>query len=329
VSAPTRLRHRVGRAIAAHRMWSPGDDVAVAVSGGLDSVVLLDLLVATRRWHGASLRVVTVDHGVREGSAADARFVEGLAAELGLPCTTVRPAVPPAAGEAQLRDARYAAFEALGADRIALGHHRDDLAETVILQLLRGTGTAGLAGMRPVRGRYVRPQLDATRAELRAWAERRGLAWREDPTNADPRFARNRVRAEVMPLLELIRPGAGRALARSAQVAAQDDAWLESLVVPGPPWDLAFVQRAPEPVVRRSLLRGLPGIGAGTMDALLAVAARGRGRIEVLGGWVAVDNEQLVFTPRESGAVGPTAESDEASREAPTLPEPDVTCSST
>lgn len=309
----TRLRHRVGEAIRADALWARGDRVAVAVSGGMDSVALLDLLLETQRWHGGALSVVHVDHGARPDSGEDASFVERLAAERGLACAVRRLALGPVS-EAALREGRYAAFAALPVERVALAHHREDLAETVILQLLRGAGTAGLAGMRPVRDRYVRPLLDVGRDELRGWAEHRGLAWREDPSNADPRYTRNRVRAEVLPLLERVRPGAVRAIARSAAIVAQDDAWITSLVAPGPPWDVAFVSDAPEPIVRRSILAGVPGVAAGAIDEVIDAARRGHGRVYVGRGVLAVDGAQVVFTAAEGE---------------PTPPEPDVTCSTT
>jgi tRNA(Ile)-lysidine synthetase-like protein len=309
----TRLRHRVGEAIRDDALWAPGMRVAVAVSGGLDSVALLDLLVETGRWHRGALSVAHVDHGARPDSGEDAAFVERLAAERGLPCVVRRLQLGPAS-EALLRDGRYAAFADLDVDRVALAHHREDLAETVILQLLRGAGTAGLAGMRPVRDRYVRPLLGVGRDELRAWAQHRGLAWREDPTNADLRYTRNRIRAEVLPLLERVRPGAVRAIARSAAIVAKDDEWIASLVVPGPPWDVAFVCSAPEPIVRRSILAGVPDASAGAIDEVMDAARRGRGRVYVGRGVLVVDHTRVVLAAAEGDL---------------TPPEPDVTCSTT
>ena len=120
-----RLRHRVGDAIARHRLWDRGQRVAVAVSGGLDSIVLLNVLLETRRWHGGILEVVTVDHGLRPDGAADADFVAERAMALGLPLHRFA-LVLPDASEASAREARYAVFDALPVDRVALGHHRDD-----------------------------------------------------------------------------------------------------------------------------------------------------------------------------------------------------------
>ncbi len=174
--------------------------MAVAVSGGADSVALLHLLVEGVALHGGVLSVVTVDHGTRPDSAADADFVLARAASLGLPARAVRAALGPEASEAACRSARAEAYASEPADVIALGHHADDLAETAVLAWLRGHGSRGLGSLRPRAGRLVRPLLEVPRATLRAWLDARGLTWREDPTNASPRFLRNRVRHEVLPL---------------------------------------------------------------------------------------------------------------------------------
>lgn len=296
---PLRLRHRVLEAIRRHALWQPGDRVAVAVSGGLDSVVLLDLLLATRRTHRAVLSVVTVDHGLRPDSADDATFVEALAAGRGLLCVRADLHLG-RASEASARVARYAVLDRLEVEHVALAHHRDDLAETVLLQLLRGTGTVGLAGIRWRRGRYVRPLLGAGRDELAAWAAARSLTWREDATNLDPSFLRNRVRAEVLPLLEAIRPGASRSLARSALVAAADAEALDDLADADPhtissdSWPTDWVVSAPEAVVRRALLRAAPELASRSLDAVIAAAGRGRGRVTLPGGRAFHVDEQRV-----------------------------------
>jgi len=176
VSGPGRLRFAVAEAVARHRLWANGDRVAVAVSGGLDSVCLLDLLQQTAGMHGGALSVVTVDHGTRPGSAEDADFVEALCAERGVPCTRIDLALGRDASEAGCRAGRFLAFEALDTEVVALAHQRDDQAETVLVNLLRGTGPLGLEGMAWRRGHYVRPLLDTPRAALSAWATWRGLA---------------------------------------------------------------------------------------------------------------------------------------------------------
>lgn len=225
-AGPGRLRHRVGAVVRDRGLWAPGHRVAVAVSGGADSVALLDLLVTTRRWHGAHLEVVTVDHGVREGSAGDADFVWELARRLGLPVTRFDLGLGLGASEATCREARYAAFASLRVDRVATAHHREDLVETSLLHLIRGTSWRGMTGLAWRRDRYVRPLLEVARADLRRWSAWRGLEWREDPTNARRDRTRNRLRHEVLPLLEDVRPGAiaafGRSLIRAADEVLPD-----------------------------------------------------------------------------------------------------------
>jgi tRNA(Ile)-lysidine synthase len=209
----------VGRNVALHRLWCPGDDVLVAVSGGADSMALLDLLRETARWHGGRLRAATVDHGGRAGSGADADFAVDRCSAWGIPCTRIE-VRPRRRSEAALREVRYAALRELGADVIATAHHRDDQAETVLIHLMRGATLAGLASIAWRYDGVVRPLLDVSRAELRAWLVWRGVPFREDPTNAARDRLRNRLRHEVLPLMEEIRPGAGAALARTATRAA-------------------------------------------------------------------------------------------------------------
>jgi len=240
--APAALRlvaDRAARALAAARVPVQGDSVAVAVSGGADSLALLHALRVLAGPRGWRLRVVTVDHGLRDGSAADAAFVAGHAAELMLPVRVV--ALAPAdlarhraAGpEGAARAARYAALHAAADDAgcawLATGHTRDDQAETVLLQLMRGTGPDGLAGMAVRTGRLLRPLLSVARAETRACCAALRVAWRDDPSNDDPRFLRNAVRDRALPLLEELRPGATAALARTAELARDDRDWAESV----------------------------------------------------------------------------------------------------
>ena len=281
-----RFAHAVGEAIARHRLWASGDRVAVAVSGGVDSVVLLHALVRTAGWHGGVLSVVTVDHGLRPEAAAEADLVEGLAARLGLPCTRLVLELGAASQDAARR-ARYAAFDALDVDRVALGHHRDDQAETVLINLLRGTSPIGLEGMPWRRGRYVRPLLDVSRADIEAWARDQGLEWRQDPTSS----LRTRIREEIL-RLEAIRPGARQTLARSATLAAEQGAFLDSLI-PDDPWTVAFVADGPEPLVRRFLHRCVPGLRSAHADAVIEAARRGSGAVALPEGELAIDGGRL------------------------------------
>ncbi len=271
-----RLRHRIGAAIRDRALWTPGSRVAVAVSGGLDSVVLLDLLLDTRAWHGAALSLVTVDHGVREGSSSDADFVEDLAAKHALPCTRTALALG-SASEAGMRDARRAVFDALDVDHVATAHHRDDQVETVLLRLLRGSSSAGLAGIRWTTGRMVRPLLGTSRPEIADHALERGLAWREDPTNAALDAERNRVRHVLVPALDAVREGSRDAIARTAERLAEDDAALAELARrsdPGDLWSWDALAAAPDALVRRWLLVRAPAAGSSDVDAALAAVRR-------------------------------------------------------
>jgi tRNA(Ile)-lysidine synthase len=240
--APAALRlvaDRAARALAVAGGPAAGDGLAAAVSGGADSLALLHALRTLAGPRGWRLAVVTVDHGLRAGSAADAAFVVDHAKALGLDARleTLGPADLArhrrAGQEGAARAARYEALwraaGELGCDWLATGHTLDDQAETVLLQLLRGAGPDGLAGM-PVRsGPLLRPLLGVRRVETRGCCAAIGVEWREDPTNAEPGPLRNRVRQRLLPLLEELRPGATTALARTAALAADERAWLDPL----------------------------------------------------------------------------------------------------
>jgi tRNA(Ile)-lysidine synthase len=187
-------------------MLAGGESVLVAVSGGADSVALLHVLTALAPELSLRLHVLHVDHGLRPDSPRDAEFVRQLAARLGVAVDVARVTVAPGGSlEAAARAARYAALEAhatrLGADRIAVGHTADDQAETVLMRMLAGAGVRGLAGIPHVRGRIIRPLLDTRRPQLVAKLLARELPWIEDPSNRDPKFLRNRIRHELLPLL--------------------------------------------------------------------------------------------------------------------------------
>ena len=241
--APAELRlvaDLAAKALAAAGAPTPGDGVAVAVSGGADSLALLHALRALAGPRGWRLGVLTVDHGLRPGSAADAAFVADHAKALGLPARVLplapgdlephRPAGPEAAARAARYGALWPAADELGCPWLATGHTMDDQAETVLLQLLRGAGPDGLAGMAVRTGRLLRPLLGARRTDTRAACAAMGLPWREDPTNAEDGPLRNRVRTRLLPLLEDLRPGATRTLARTATLAADERDWLAPLV---------------------------------------------------------------------------------------------------
>ncbi len=207
-------------------------------SGGADSVALLRSAHMLAPKHGWALRVLHVDHGLRAESAKDAAWVEALAGSLHLPCIVYRPELGklPSGWEERGRAERYGwAKRLLGSgelDVVATGHTLDDQAETVLGQLLRGAWTRGLGGIHPIvfaadlpgspgpcAGILVRPLLQARRTELRAYLDSLGQPWREDATNQDPRFTRNRIRHEVMKELN---PQAPEHLAQVAALARED-----------------------------------------------------------------------------------------------------------
>jgi len=222
-------------------LFGPGDRIAVAVSGGADSVALLLLLRDLARELGSEVAgLIHVNHGLRGAdSDADESFCRALAARLGLAVEVHRADVAGLARtrhvsiEAAARLARYDWFpmaaQRLGASVVATGHTADDQAETVLLRLLRGSGARGVSGIRIKRGIYVRPLLHCRRRALRAWLEDMGQGWREDTSNADVRVPRNRLRHQVMPGLEDLAPGAVMALARYAALAADDEAYLTAV----------------------------------------------------------------------------------------------------
>jgi tRNA(Ile)-lysidine synthase len=324
--APAELRRvadLAARALAGAGAPEDGDGVAVAVSGGADSLALLHalrVLSGPRRWR---LAVLTVDHGLRPDSAADAAFVADHAKSLDLPARvlTLTPAdlgAHQAAGpEGAARAARYAALwpaaDDLGCRWLATGHTLDDQAETVLLQLLRGTGPDGLAGM-PVRaGRLLRPLLTTRRSETRACCTAAGLAWHEDPTNLSDGPLRNRVRHHLLPLLEQLRPGATTTLARTATLAADERTWLDPLVakavdsaahgvVPAA-LDAATLAGLPAAlgrrVVRAAAVRaGLGSPDAAATDRMLALAGAGDGARTRWPGGVAVRDGPVIRLTR-------------------------------
>ncbi len=237
---------RVRRTIREHGLLTPGDGCLVAVSAGPDSVALLDLLAAVAGTLGVTLAVGHVDHGLRgeEGRAA-AALVARLAADARLPFVEARLSpvltrtgrLPP---EAALRRARYAALARLaGGARcgaIAVGHSREDQAETVLLRLLRGAGPRGLAGMAPLRSlpdpaggpplRLIRPLLGIARSDLANWVADRGLPIHPDPTNTDRRWLRNALRLDILPVLRArVNPRLDEALAATAAILRAEDAF--------------------------------------------------------------------------------------------------------
>ncbi len=274
-----------------------GASVVLGVSGGVDSVCLLHLLAGLASDRGLTLYVVHVHHGIRGADAdADAAFVEAEARRLGLPFTLRRVDVPRVAQapgvslEEAARQWRYALLaqeaERLGARWVAVAHNADDQVETVLMHVLRGAGLAGLRGMRPITWYghlrlplvppserphtrdlwLVRPLLYTLRRDIEAWVAARGLTFRFDRSNLDTTYFRNRLRHEVLPLLESVNPQVRQALFATAELAAADfqvlhplarSAWAATLRESGAGWlrfDLAGWRALPL-ALRRAVLR--------------------------------------------------------------------------
>jgi tRNA(Ile)-lysidine synthase len=248
--AARRTERRVVRFIEERRLIPPGSTVLLAVSGGPDSLALLHLLARTRQQHGAALVAAYVDHGIRPADEieADRSFVAQQATALDVPFVWSR-VVPETdrrrSPEEAARLGRYRALARLatetGADAVATGHTRSDQAETVILRLVRGSGLRGLAAMAPaapwpVRGErpppLVRPLLALDRAEVEHYCAVLGLVPRHDPENDNPRYLRNRVRAEILPVLRASNPRIERVLARLADEARDWQATVEGAAAP-------------------------------------------------------------------------------------------------
>lgn len=225
----------MGRVAASYREAGRPQRVLAAVSGGADSLAMLEILTALQKAENFCLAVCHVNHGLRARAEQDAALTEERCRALNVPCRVCNVQVD-APGENGAREARYAALFAVAmewnADAIALAHHQDDQAETLMLHLLRGSGGAGLAAMRPyVRremgdGRSVllwRPLLDTPPSALRSILTERCIAWAEDETNGDSRYLRNFLRLDILPKLQDRMLDVKRALCRSAEILASED----------------------------------------------------------------------------------------------------------
>ena len=242
--------------IQRHRLLQPGDRIGVAVSGGADSLALFHVLLDLRSELGIVLSLAHFNHQIRGAeSDADESFVARLAEEHKLDFHFSRGDAPACAAEEKVsletaaRDLRYAFFRELisagKVNKIALAHTMDDQAETVLMRLLRGAGTRGLAGIYPQRAEddaiFIRPLLESRRADIEAFLLARKQPWRVDATNSDTAHTRNKLRHELLPRLHEFNPAIVETLSRSAQVArAEEDYWqseverlLPLLILPG------------------------------------------------------------------------------------------------
>jgi tRNA(Ile)-lysidine synthase len=223
-----------------------GVEVACAISGGPDSLALLALAAVA----GLQVTAIHIDHGLRPESGSEAALVEKAARHFGAAFVARRVAIVPGPNlEARARRARYEALPT----GVLTGHTADDQAETVLLNLVRGAGIDGMAGMRPNRG-VVRPLIRLRRSETRALCEELGLTLVEDPSNADPRFTRNRVRQQLIPCLaDIARRDPVPILVRQAELLADESALLDELAAAIDPTDARALAAARPALARRAL----------------------------------------------------------------------------
>ena len=237
----SRFVQEMYRFISLHSMIEDGEIVLVAVSGGADSIALLYGLHTLLPHLNCHLHVVHLDHSLRDNSATDAKFVEEHALRLGLPFSGHTVELSQLMKQWKLsietagRRARYQFFESVcketNATKVALGHHKDDIAETVLMNLIRGGGSSGLKGILPIRdGKFIRPLAGFTRTEIEMFLDSENLVPRQDPTNTDQRYLRNRIRHELLPLLEQnYNPNIRTGLIKTTEILGTESEYLDSL----------------------------------------------------------------------------------------------------
>ena len=223
--------------ISSEKLIAPGTTLLVAVSGGIDSMVLADILYRLRQDLDVALVIASFDHGLRPESGSDLEFVHSWAEEHGLPFIGGKKDIAAISGGKNVEDIgrreRYAflrsAAAKCGAAAIATAHHQGDQAETVLLHLLRGSGVTGLAGIHPSGNGLVRPLLCATRSDIASYASANNIDYREDSTNSSTHYLRNRIRLELLPYLSQYNPNIDLELNNLASICRSEDALLDEM----------------------------------------------------------------------------------------------------
>ena len=289
-------------AARASGLITAGAPLLVMVSGGADSTCLLDVALKL----GARVSALHVNYGLRgTESDADEEHCRGLCRRLGVELHVEHVRLGDGGNlQARARDARYALAERLAEGDYATAHTLSDQAETVLYRLASSPGRRALLGMEPRRGRLVRPLLAVPRADTRAHCRAAGLTWREDASNEDPRFARSRIRQEVLPVLEELAPGAERTIAETAR-QLRDEAEIVAAAVDAAMTDELEAIAALEPALAREVLRRLAGgpIGREQLESLLALTGHGgTASVDIAGGLRAVvEYGRVRFTRARAG----------------------------
>ena len=333
------LVHRVVRTVRSRSLFQRGQHIVVAISGGPDSVALLSILHHLRSSWELTLSAVHCNYGLRGAeSEGDQKFVEAFCQGLGVSLHVRRIGLHiggrKTSLQAEARDLRYRVMQEIaekcGADRIAVGHTADDQAETVLLWMLRGAGLTGLSGMPAFRdNKIIRPLYDTKRQEILTYLRTAGLLFREDSSNFKPHYLRNRVRREVIPILDRLVPSSVDALCRLADICRDDDRYLDqqitalssSAVMRGPAggWvvDRSFLLELPHALQRRcirNLFRQgddqLRSPSIRTVDHIIRLASKKRSgsSLDVKGGRVIVDAHQLQFVPLQAREISPAGQ---------------------
>ncbi len=234
------LTERVSAYIKKFHMIDPGEKLLVGLSGGADSVCLFLMLLSLREEMGFSVEAVHVNHCMRDSAKRDEDFVRALCAEKEIPLHVYEVDVQDVSKQQGLspeeagRNVRYECFlqtmEKTGACKVAVAHHKNDQAETMLFHLIRGSGMEGMAGIKPVRGQVIRPLLCLEKAQIESYLSEQGQAYMTDETNASTQYSRNRMRHEVLPVLEDMCKGATQHMATAAETLREISDYLQGQI---------------------------------------------------------------------------------------------------
>lgn len=305
IAKPLSVPGQFLQTVERHNLIPGGSTVLVAVSGGADSVALLHLIRAAARRKGWCVRAFHLNHRLRVAATEEEEFVRSLCLNWGV---SLHVGYADVAGEARkrhrsieetAREVRYRLLEEarqqLGCHCVALGHNADDNLETVIMNLVRGAGLRGLAGIPVCRWPFVRPLLDIERQRIRDYLRARCVDWKEDESNLDQRFTRNMIRAQIVPLLRVLNPTVVQTVRRVGQLLRAEDEFLDDRATKvlrrvcqhteeGVVFDTDRMGSYNRVLIRRMLRQLVPELDAGATERVLELLTRHRGRLRLPAG---------------------------------------------